>query len=135
MRVSLVILAILLFEDFARSLDADRKPLDEDSLRGYMAGKYDLIGRKPDSTATYSGSVTLRDENGVLQGIRTIESKTDECVALKSRIRFESFVSAGTLPSRRHMIAPRCRQQIVNRSRRIARGNEPKGREAFELPV
>jgi hypothetical protein len=93
MRVSLVILAILLFADFAWSADAARKPLDEESLRGYMAGEYDLIGRKPDSTATYSGHVTLRDENGVLQVIRTIGSKTDKCVA-----QFDTVAGGDRIP-------------------------------------
>ncbi|HYY34762.1 MAG TPA: hypothetical protein VE867_00175, partial [Candidatus Binatia bacterium] len=51
------------------------------ALRSYMAGEYDLIGRKPDSNATYNGHVTLRDENGVLQVTRTIEGKTEECFA------------------------------------------------------
>jgi hypothetical protein len=81
MRAFLVILAMLLFVESARCADADHKPLDEESLRGYMAGEYELIGRKPDSTATYTGHVTLRDENGALQVTRTIEGKTDKCAA------------------------------------------------------
>lgn len=81
MRTFLAILAMLLFANSARSADADRRPLDQESLRSYMAGEYDLIGRKPDSTATYAGHVTFQDENGVLQITRTIEGKTDKCVA------------------------------------------------------
>jgi len=77
----LVILAMLLFADSARCADADHERLDEESLRSYMAGEYDLIGRKPDSTATDNGHVTFRDENGVLQVTRTIDGKTDKCVA------------------------------------------------------
>ena len=46
-----------------------------------MAGEYDLIVRKPDSIATYTGHLALRNENGVLQGTRTIDGKTDKCVA------------------------------------------------------
>ena len=72
---------MILFADSARSADADRKPLDEQFLRSYMTGAYDLIGSKADSTATYSGRVTLREKNGVLQVTRTIEGKTDECLA------------------------------------------------------
>ena len=86
MRVSLAFLAILLLANSVGGADADPKPLDEESLRSYMAGEYDLIGRKPDSTATYSGHVTLRDENGVLQVTRTIEGKTDKCVARFDRV-------------------------------------------------
>ena len=52
--------------------DPEGKQLDEESLRNYMAGEYDLIGRKADSTATYNGHVTLRDEGGVLQVARKV---------------------------------------------------------------
>jgi|SRR5437870_5108124 len=81
MRACLAIFAVLLFANSVRCADADRKQPDEESLRSYMAGEYDLIGRKADSTATYTGHVTLRDENGVLQVTRTIDSNTDKCVA------------------------------------------------------
>ena len=57
------------------------------SLRNYMAGEYDLIGRKADSSATYNGHVALRDEKGVLQVTRTVEGKTDKCAAA---IRYRS---------------------------------------------
>jgi hypothetical protein len=93
MRVSLVILAMLSLADSARCAGADGKPLDEQFLRGYMAGEYELIGRKPDSTATYSGHVTLRDENGVLQVTRTIEGKTDKCAA-----RFDTVAGDDRIP-------------------------------------
>lgn len=73
--------------------DANAKPIDEESLRGYMAGEYDLIGRKPDSTTTYTGHVTLRHENGVLQVTRTIEGKTDKCIA-----RFDTVAGADRIP-------------------------------------
>jgi hypothetical protein len=39
------------------------------------AGEYDLIGRKADSSATYNGHVTLRDEGGGLQVTRTVISE------------------------------------------------------------
>jgi hypothetical protein len=81
MKAYLAISAILLVAASARSEETDRKPLDEEFLRNYMAGEYDLIGRKADSTSTYNGHVTLRDEGGVLQVTRTIEGKTDKCSA------------------------------------------------------
>jgi hypothetical protein len=93
MRASLVILAMLLFANSARCADADRERPDEESLRNYMAGEYDLIGRKADSTATYTGHVTLRDENGVLQVTRTIEGKIDKCAA-----RFDTVAGTDRLP-------------------------------------
>jgi hypothetical protein len=93
MRASLAILAVILFADSARSADADRKPLDEQFLRSYMAGEYDLIGRKADSSATYNGHVTLRDEGGVLQVIRTVEGKTGKCAA-----RFDTIAGTDRIP-------------------------------------
>ena len=93
MKTSLVILAILLFANSVGCADADPKQLDEESLRSYMVGEYDLIGRKPDSTATYAGRVTLRDENGVLQVTRTIGGKTDKCVA-----RFDTVAGDDHIP-------------------------------------
>ena len=93
MRVSLAFLAILLLANSACCADADRRPLDEQGLRNYMVGEYDLIGRKPDFTATYSGHVALRDENGVLQVTRTIEGKTDKCVA-----RFDTLAGDDRIP-------------------------------------
>jgi len=93
MRAFLAILAILVIANPARCADADSKQLDEEFLRGYMAGEYDLIGRKVDSTATYTGHVTLRDEGGVLQVLRTIEGKTDKCAA-----RFDTVAGADRIP-------------------------------------
>jgi hypothetical protein len=93
MRAFLAILAILFFADSARCADAESKQLDQEFLRGYMAGEYDLIGRKADSTATYTGHVTLRDEGGVLEVSRTIEGKTDQCAA-----RFDTVAGADHIP-------------------------------------
>jgi len=73
--------------------DPEGKQLDEESLRNYMAGEYDLIDRKADSTATYAGHVTLRDQEGVLQVMRTIEGKTDKCAA-----RFDTVAGADRIP-------------------------------------
>jgi len=93
MKASLALLAMLLLANSVRCDEVDRKSLDEESLRSYMAGEYDLIGRKPDSTATYSGHVILRDEDGVLELTRTIEGKTEKCVA-----RFDSVAGDDRIP-------------------------------------
>jgi hypothetical protein len=93
MKTFLPIMAMLLFANSARCVDAARKEPDEESLRSYMAGEYDVIGRKPDSTVTYSGHVTLRDENGILQVTRTIDGKTDKCVA-----RFDTIAGDDRIP-------------------------------------
>ena len=93
MKTPLAILPILLFVVCARSGETDRKPLDEQFLRNYMAGEYDLIGRKADSSATYNGHVSLRDEGGVLRVTRTVEGKTDKCVA-----RFDTVAGTDRIP-------------------------------------
>jgi hypothetical protein len=93
MKAPLAILPILLFVVCARSGETDRKPLDEQFLRNYMAGEYDLIGRKADSGATYNGHASLRDEGGVLRVTRTVEGKTDKCVA-----RFDTVAGTDRIP-------------------------------------
>lgn len=93
MRAFLATLAILFVANSVRCSDADQEPLDEEFLRNYMAGEYDLIGRKADSNATYNGHVTLRDEGGVLQVTRTVEGKTDKCSA-----RFDTVAGTDRIP-------------------------------------
>ena len=80
---SLGILLILLAAVFAHSGEADQKPLDEQFLRNYMAGEYDLIGRKADSTSAYNGHVAIRDEKGVLHVSRTVDGKTEKCLSIR----------------------------------------------------
>jgi hypothetical protein len=92
-KAHLAIRATLLVAVSAGSGESDRKPLDEEFLRNYMAGEYDLIGRKADSSATYNGHVTLREEGGVLQVTRTVEGKTDRCVA-----RFDTVAGTDRIP-------------------------------------
>jgi len=93
MRASLGILAMMLFANSVHCADADRERLDEESLPSYMTGEYDLIGRKSDSTATYTGHVTLREEKGVLKVTRTIDGNTDKCVA-----RFDTVAGTDRIP-------------------------------------
>jgi hypothetical protein len=85
--------AVLLFANFACCFGAESKDLDQKSLRSYMAGEYDLIGRKADSTATYIGHVTVRDEGGVLHVMRTVEGKNEKCVA-----HFNTVAGADRIP-------------------------------------
>ena len=93
MKAHLAIWTILLFAVSAHSGKADRKPLDEEFLRNYMAGEYDLIGRKADSSATYNGRVTLRHKGEALQVTRTVEGKTDKCAA-----RFDTVAGSDRIP-------------------------------------
>ena len=93
MRALVTTLAVLFVANSVLCSHADQKPLDEEFLRNYMAGEYDLIGRKPDSNATYNGRVTLRDEGGVLQVTRTVEGKTDKCAG-----RFDTVAGTDRIP-------------------------------------
>jgi hypothetical protein len=92
-RVALGTLAFLLVAHSASCSDADSKNPDEDSLCSYMAGEYDLVGRKADSSATYTGRVSIRDAGGVLEVKRTIEGKTEHCVA-----RFDTVAGSDRIP-------------------------------------
>ena len=96
MKAAFGILAMMLLANSVCGADTDSKPLDQESLRSYMAGEYDLIGRKPDSSATYNGHVTLQDENGVLRVKRTIEGKTETCIA-----RFDTVAGTDRIPALR----------------------------------
>jgi hypothetical protein len=58
-----------------------------------MNGEYELIGRKADSTATYTGHVALRDDGKALHVTRTIEGKTDQCAA-----RFDTVAGSDRVP-------------------------------------
>jgi hypothetical protein len=93
MRALLATLAILFLANSVRCSDADQKPPDEEFLRNYMAGEYDLIGRRADSNATYNGRLTLRDDGGVLQVTRIVEGKTDRCTA-----RFDTVAGTDRIP-------------------------------------
>jgi hypothetical protein len=51
---------------------AAESPGDDSDLLGFLAGRYEVIGRLPDSTATYSGTLELRVEGEALAVERTI---------------------------------------------------------------
>ena len=93
MRASIAFLAMLSLVNSVRCSDAERNPIDQQSLRSYMVGEYDLIGRKPDSTLTYSGHVKVREENGGLQFTRTIGRNTYKCFA-----RFDTVAGDDRIP-------------------------------------
>jgi hypothetical protein len=68
-------------------------PADEAPPRSAMAGEYELIGRKPDSTITYSGRVVLQDDGRVLWVTRTVGHKTT-----KSALRFDTVAGSDRIP-------------------------------------
>lgn len=73
--------------------DTSVMAIDQDSLRGYLAGDYELIGRKADSNVTYTGRVTVRDENGALQVTRSIAGKTEKCTARFDTVGGQDHIS------------------------------------------
>ena len=83
---------VLLFACTAHHAVAS-KPLDKTFLRGFMSGEYELVGRKPDSTATYTGHVTLREKSDTLQVIRTIDGKTT-----RGTMRLETIGGTDRIP-------------------------------------
>lgn len=91
---ALVLLAALalLFAGPPRGLAADA-PSDEESLRNFMVGKYDVIGRQPDSAKTYAGRVTLRAVGNALEATRTIAGVTTKAI-----LRFDTVASADRIP-------------------------------------
>jgi hypothetical protein len=89
----LLIFALLLLASSVQCSEADRNLVDEENLRSYMAGEYDLIGRKADSITTYNGRVTLRNEGGVLRVSRTIQGRTETCAA-----RFDTVAGSDRIP-------------------------------------
>src|ERR1700746_3463442 len=93
MKARLTIQAILLVVASVSFSEAEQKQPDAESLRSYMAGEYDLIGRKADSTATYGGHVTLKDEARVLQVTRTVDGKTEKCAA-----QFDTVAGTDRIP-------------------------------------
>lgn len=95
MRTFLLLLAILgsgIF-DSAWCADAGGKPSDPTFLRGFLSGEYDLIGRRPDSSSTYTGRVTLVDKDGVLQVTRTVDGKT-----VRGTMKFDTVGGADRIP-------------------------------------
>ncbi len=86
---AILALFVLSLADTARCAE----PVDEGFLRGFLAGEYDIIGRKPDSATTYSGRLTLRAEGNVLTAMRIIEGKTT-----KATIRFDTVAGADRIP-------------------------------------
>jgi hypothetical protein len=95
LRTLSIIFAILWLGDVnsASGPDTASKPLDAEFLRGFLAGEYDVIGRKPDSLTTYTGRVTIREVGGTLEIIRTIDGKTE-----RGTIQFDTTAGTDRIP-------------------------------------
>jgi hypothetical protein len=54
----------------------DKAERDVAFVRQFVSGKYILVGRKPDSEATYTGRVTFRENHGALEFTRTMQGRS-----------------------------------------------------------
>ena len=90
---SLLIAVVLLVTGGATRCPAADQPPDAESLRGFMVGDYDLIGRRPDSAKTYTGRITLRLVGEALQATRTIGGVISQAV-----LRFDTIAGADRIP-------------------------------------
>ncbi len=95
MRMLLFFLAMLVMGlgSPGRCAGADGKVADEESLRNFLVGEYDVIGRRPDSGKTYAGKATLRLEGEKLLVTRTIEGKTE-----KGTVKFDTVAGGDRIP-------------------------------------
>jgi hypothetical protein len=55
--------------------------IDRNFMASFLCGEYIVIGKKPDSDATYQGRVTLRQRGLELEVTRVINGKTDHGTA------------------------------------------------------
>lgn len=77
MRTFLVILAFVCtaVSDSAAA-EPPKRPYDLGHVASFVAGEYVLIGRKPESDATYAGRITLREHANGLEFSRTVAGET-----------------------------------------------------------
>jgi hypothetical protein len=73
MKIALLILSVLGVIALPSSVLANERPKKPDNE--ILVGDYRLIGQLPDSGATYSGRVTVRQQGGALKVTRTINGK------------------------------------------------------------
>jgi hypothetical protein len=57
-------------------LASGENKFDPASTAGFLAGEYVLVGRKPDSEATYTGRVILKQRGNEFDVVRTIGKQT-----------------------------------------------------------
>ncbi|MEW6601823.1 MAG: hypothetical protein AB1499_12700 [Nitrospirota bacterium] len=68
------IIILLLF--LSAIVSAESKEEKEELYYGILAGSYDVIGRYPDSSLTYTGKIILKNSGEVFEVIRNINDKT-----------------------------------------------------------
>ena len=50
-------------------------PAQPADLYGFLSGSYAVIGKRPDSSETYSGQINLQEADGQLQVVRVVNSQ------------------------------------------------------------
>ena len=87
--------------------DVSKKTADAGFLLSFLSGDYRLVGQRPDSGATYSGQVTLRESGRALAVTRVIAGMTSHSTAsietshegakvIRMRFSFEGVKYAAT---------------------------------------
>jgi hypothetical protein len=72
----LVAIAVCSAWSDARSTDPPKPPYDLDFVANFVAGEYVVIGRKPESDATYTGRMIFTREGKDLEFTRTVGGDT-----------------------------------------------------------
>ena len=100
MRIALLVaIAVCFAGSEASSTNPPKPPYDLDFVASFVAGDYVLIGRKPESDATYTGRMTFIQRGKDLEFTRTVggdtqqgpvvlDTKADESGRPVLRIRF-----------------------------------------------
>lgn len=87
--------------------DVSKKAPEPKFLLGFLSGDYRLVGQRPDSGATYSGRVTLRESGRALavtrviagvtsHGTASIETSHEGAQVIRMRFSFEGVNYAAT---------------------------------------
>lgn len=66
---------------------------DPAELAAFMAGDYTVVGRKPDSQATYTGKLTLRARGPQLDFVRTVGGRS-----VRGTVVFDTVAGSDRIP-------------------------------------
>ena len=72
MRALFTIVVAAAIVGISAAAEPPKRPYDLEQVAQFVAGEYVLIGRKPESEATYTGRLVFRENAGTLDFTRTI---------------------------------------------------------------
>ena len=81
LRLCLLCIALLLGGPGSAHAAPKKDTLDRANLTNIMSGEYIIVGKKPDSDATYSGRLTFRRRGERLGFVRTVAGRTERGTA------------------------------------------------------